>query len=116
MRVCSVHGCPEMYDPKHGSRCPTHTAQADQRRGTAAQRGYAGKGHRTFRSAVLRRDPICVLCHARQATVADHYPRSRKELVAFHLDPNNPGFGRGLCKSCHDMETAINQPGGWHLN
>ena len=113
MRVCSIHGCPTIYQGTD-SRCPTHRAQADKARGTAAQRGYNSRGHRIFRNAVLERDPICVLCGTRFSTVADHHPRSRKELLHLGLDPNDPQYGRGLCKPCHDSSTAQNQPGGWH--
>lgn len=87
--------------------CATHYRQADRRRGTSTQRGY-GKAHRTlFRPAVLERDPICVMpdCDA-PATEADHYPLTRRELVAKGLDPDDPKHGRGLCKRCHSRHTA----------
>lgn len=120
MRVCSVPGCPELTD---SGRCQAHRREADQRRGTRQQRGY-GRGHeRRFRPSVLRRDPLCVCedqahghttpCLA-PSTVADHWPLSRRELVAQGLDANDPANGRGLCKRCHDMHTAVAQPGGWH--
>lgn len=111
MRVCSVSGCPEIYPSSEGSRCHAHRRQADRARGN---RGYGTKGHQGFRAAVIRRDPICVLCHVRPSTVADHHPHSRRELIDSRLDPNDPRRGRGLCKPCHDAETARNQPGGWH--
>lgn len=113
MRVCSVHGCPTVYDGK-ASRCPEHERKADRARGTSRDRGYNTPGHRAFRTAVLTRDPICVLCQVAVSTVADHYPRSRKELIELGLDPNDPQYGRGLCKQDHDRETAQHQPGGWH--
>jgi len=109
--VCSTPGCPELTT---GGRCTTCTAAAEQRRGTSAERGY-GTAHRTqFRAAVLRRDPECVLCHARPSRHADHYPRSRRELADAGLDPTNPAYGRGLCGPCHSQETAQHQPGGWN--
>lgn len=110
-RVCSVPGCPALTT---GGRCEQHRKQADQARGTAAQRGYRSAGHAAFRAAVLRKNPVCLLCQLAASTVADHYPLSRRELVAQHLDPNDPQHGRGLCKTCHDTETAKHQPGGWH--
>jgi 5-methylcytosine-specific restriction protein A len=113
MRVCNVHGCPNLFDGKQG-RCPGHRKQADKARGTSRDRGYNTPGHRTFRTAVLARDPICVLCGLALSTVADHYPRSRRELIDLGLDPNSPDAGRGLCKPCHDKETAQHQPGGWN--
>jgi 5-methylcytosine-specific restriction protein A len=114
MRVCSVHGCPEIYPSAEGSRCVRHRREADQARGTARDRGYATLGHQAFRRAVLARDPICVICHVAFSTVADHYPLSRRELADLRLDPNDPSRGRGLCKPCHDSETAQHQPGGWN--
>lgn len=111
MRVCSVHGCPEVYPKAEGSRCLTHRRDADRARGS---RGYATKGHRAFRTAVIQRDPICVLCRLRPSTVADHHPYSRRDLIEAGLNPNDPRHGRGLCKPCHDSETARHQPGGWN--
>jgi 5-methylcytosine-specific restriction protein A len=114
MRVCSVHGCPTIYDGTT-SRCPNHTRQADKGRGTAKERGYTSRGHQHFRNQTLSRDPICVLCQVRESTVADHYPHSRKELLELGLDANDAQYGRGLCKPCHDRETAQHQPGGWRM-
>ena len=114
MRVCSVHGCGEIYPRHEGTRCATHRAEADRRRGTATERGYTSKGHQAFRRAVISADPVCVACRLRPSTIADHYPHSRKELIELSLNPNDPAYGRGLCKPCHDRETAANQPGGWN--
>jgi 5-methylcytosine-specific restriction protein A len=108
---CTQPGCPALTT---GGRCQTHQRAADQARGTAADRGYDTTHRRRFRRAVLRRDPICVRCHARPATVADHHPTSRRDLVAAGLDPNDPAHGRGLCAPCHSAETAQHQPGGWN--
>lgn len=113
LKVCSGSGCPNLTS---SGRCNTCNTDADRRRGTAAQRGYTSAGHRAFRAAVLARDPICVLGCGRPATVADHYPLSRRELVAQGLDPNAASAGRGLCASCHGKATAANpdQRGGWN--
>jgi len=108
-RVCSVAGCPQLTD---GGRCADHTRAADKARGTSKERGYATPGHRRFRRLVLKRDPTCVLC-GQVATVADHWPLSRRDLEAQGLDPNDPAAGRGLCARCHNKETARHQPGGW---
>lgn len=109
MRNCSVPGCPELYPEKH-SRCHKHRTEADRQRPT---RGTSTKGHRTFRTAVITRDPICTRCHLRPSTVADHHPHSRRDLIDAGLNPNDPQYGRGLCKPCHDSETTRNQPGGF---
>lgn len=92
-------------------RCPDCSSEADRERGTATQRGYNSAGHRRFRRAVLARDPICPCGSI--ATVADHYPLSRRQLVEQGLDPNASERGRGLCKTCHDRSTVKLQPGGW---
>jgi len=89
-------------------------------------RGY-GSGHwRTQRRACLRRDPTCA-CHdvkhghswtcLAPSTVADHYPRSRRELVDAGVpDPDALVNLRGLCASCHSKSTANtpSQQGGWN--
>lgn len=114
MRVCSKPSCPTIYPASEGSRCSEHRKTADKARGTATERGYTSRGHQAFRRAVIERDMICVLCHVLPSTVADHWPRSRRELIEVGLNPNDPQYGRGLDKLCHDRETATNQPGGWH--
>lgn len=94
-------------------RCPDCQAKAEQKRGTASQRGYGSAHRRSFREAVLEKDPTCVLCGA-ESTVADHWPLSRRVLVMRRLNPNDPRHGRGLCGPCHGSETSTHQPGGWN--
>lgn len=113
MRVCSVSGCPTIYPSSEGSRCAKHRQESKQAH-WAKTTAYSSKGHRQFRDAVLRRDPICVLCGLKQATVADHYPRTRAELLDLGLNANDPQYGRGLDKQCHDQHTAATSPGGWN--
>lgn len=110
-KPCSVPGCHELVSG--GSRCARHEAAAEALRGTATERGYSSRGHRSFRSEVLARDPYCVICLRRRSTEADHFPLSRKGLIDQGLNPDDPIYGRGLCKRCHSAETARNQPGGW---
>lgn len=111
IKVCSTPGCPELT---HGGRCPACAARAEVRRGSSSARGY-GHRHRTrFRKAVLAKHPTCVLCRQAPSTVADHWPLDRRALQAKGLDPDDPVYGRGLCKPCHDAYTAATQPGGWH--
>lgn len=108
-RVCSVPGCPNLT--ASGGRCHEHRRAADRARG---DRGYSTPGHKRFRRIVLRRDPICVVCGVAPSAVADHHPMSRKDLIAAGRNPDDPRAGRGVCKPCHDRETAKNQPGGWN--
>lgn len=98
-------------------------AESDARRGTSYQRGYGKQHTDRFRIGVLGKNPHCV-CTAsycphtkecgRLSTVADHFPLSRRDLVARGMDPDNPAYGRGLCEPCHDRHTAHAQPGGWN--
>ena len=112
LSVCSVAGCPELCT---GGRCEQHKRKAEQQRGSAAERGYSGRAWRVARRAVLRRDPICVVCKQQFATVADHWPTSRRELIAQGVsDPDAPSRLRALCAPCHGSETAREQPGGWN--
>lgn len=118
---CTAHdgSCPELTP---GGKCAPCRKAADVRRGTAADRGYGAAHRNGFRQAVLTDQPICVCtdathghgarCYA-QSTVADHYPRTRRELVRLGLNPNAKEYGRGLCKGCHDKHTAATSPGGW---
>ena len=108
MRVCSTPGCPNLH-PRPG-RCPQCRAQADRDRRPHGN-PYNSPGHQAFREAVLTRDPICVLCLATRATVADHHPTERRDLVAQGLDPNDPARGRGLCTPCHNRKTALTASG-----
>lgn len=120
LKVCSTPGCPTLV---RSGRCAECTARAEAARGSSRARGYDRAHERRFRPGVLRRYPLCVCedpTHGhgapclRAATVADHHPLSRRELVHAGLDPNDPQYGRGLCAPCHDRETAVNQPGGWN--
>lgn len=105
--------CPKGHLVDHGKPCAECRRDADRARGN---RGYSSAGHRSFREAVLARDPFCVIdgCTA-WASVADHWPLSRRELIERGLDPDDPAAGRGLCKPHHDRSTAERQPGGWNV-
>lgn len=112
MRVCNVPSCGTLFNGT-GGRCPTHAQAARAKR--VDNKPYSTKAHQGFRTSVLRRDRICVIpgC-TKRSTVADHHPRTRRELVALNLDPNDPQYGRGLCTHHHNTHTARTSPGGWH--
>lgn len=120
LKTCSTPGCPELVAQ---GRCDDCRSAADQRRGTRQQRGYGRAHTNRFRPGVLRKDPLCVCTdeghgHGPQcltpSTVADHWPRSRRDLVDAGMDANDPQHGRGLCASCHNQHTSVAQPGGWN--
>jgi 5-methylcytosine-specific restriction enzyme A len=113
---CTTPGCGTTT--VGGGRCPDcrarKSADSDRIRGSAEQRGYGQRWRTVIRPAYLTRHPRCVLC-GRAATVPDHYPRSRRQLVAARVaDPDADEHLRPLCDPCHRTETARNQPGGWH--
>jgi 5-methylcytosine-specific restriction protein A len=119
-RVCSAPGCPQYTQ---AGRCSEHRREAEQRRGSARQRGYGKKHETRFRPGVLARDPRCVCTDedhghgspcGQQSVHADHWPLSRRELTTAGKDPDDPANGRGLCQPCHSSETAVHQPGGWN--
>lgn len=103
--------CPEPV-PKAGM-CPACRAKAEQDRRPEGN-PYSTVEHQAFREQVLAKNPICVLCRRTRASIADHHPIERRDLVAMNLDPNDPQYGRGLCKACHDRHTAETSPGGWN--
>lgn len=115
LTTCSTPGCPSLVA---SGRCDDCSRTAERERGSAAARGYGKRHRQRFRRGVLERDINCVLCIAAgrwtAATVADHWPLSRRELTDRGKDPDDPQHGRGLCDRCHNKETAINQPGGWN--
>jgi 5-methylcytosine-specific restriction protein A len=121
LKVCSVPNCPELCAT---GRCEAHQREAEQRRGTAAQRGYNGTHWRVRRRQCLRRDALCrctgcTACTSTgctlQASVADHDPYERRDLVDQGIaDPDALTYLKGKCKACHDAKTAATRPGGWH--
>lgn len=107
---CSVPGCPELTS---GGRCEAHRRQDEALRRANGSGAYSSSRWQRIRKAFLYRNPWCVLC-MRQATVADHYPLSRRQLISRGVDPDTPARLRPLCTLCHNKETAKHQPGGWH--
>lgn len=119
LRVCSTPGCPTLH-PGSGRCVACRRAGERARRPTGNP--YSTTGHRRFREGVLAKHPYCVctgecgwhegVCGA-VSTVADHHPRERVDLVAMGAEPDDPQYGRGLCKPCHDRRTARTRPAGW---
>ena len=111
LRPCTTTGCGQPA-ASYG-RCTAHQAKErrriDKARGTAAERGYDRLHEDRFRVGVLSRaDQTCAACGG-FATVADHYPLSRRHLVSSGRDPNDPAYGRALCVTCHNTHTASTQ-------
>lgn len=107
---CSVPGCPELTP--RGGRCPAHEREANQDRASRGGAVYTTRWQR-IRRAYLYANPWCLLC-GRAAKVADHFPLSRRELIAWgEPNPDAPKHLRSLCVVCHNRETAKRQPGGF---
>lgn len=106
MRVCAEPGCPALTN---ATRCDKHRKQKrrteDARRPNARARGY-DKHWQQRRADFLRAFPVCIDCGA-PATVADHSPRTRTELIAAGVpDPDAFGFLEPRCAPCHNRKTA----------
>lgn len=104
---CRQPGCGATL-PQSGY-CPAHQKavyqRQDERRGSAASRGYDSrwaKARRTY----LARNPLCVTCSDRHivtaATVVDHIIPHQGDQKLF-WDTDN---WQALCKPCHDSKTA----------
>jgi 5-methylcytosine-specific restriction protein A len=106
---CTTPGCPGRAEK--GRCAPCRRKQV----ATAPNKGprYGGTWP-ARRLEYLFAHPRCILC-SMQASVPDHYPLDRRTLIAMLVgDPDADEYLRPLCKHCHDIETAIHQPGGWH--
>lgn len=119
-RVCTTPGCGTLHQGT--GRCPACRADADRKRRPDGN-PYTSPGHQSFREQVLATNPRCVCpgdCGHHQgwcgavATIADHWPHERVDLIDMGLNPDDPKYGRGVCKPCHDRKTARTKAGGWH--
>ncbi len=112
--VCPVPGCPTLTA---GGRCPAHGKP--DRRPNASQRGYGARWQK-IRSAFLAAHPLCAGVDGEhhphcdgQATVPDHAPLTRRELVARGVaDPDAWEYLVPLSTACHGWKT-VRYDGGW---
>lgn len=125
-RRCTNTTCRKLHTRDGGKCDDCHRAAVNARsaaRPSPAQRGYTGKHRSTFRPGVLDKNPTCVCTETwcphegecgEPSVIADHHPHGRKELIAMGENPDDPKWGRGLCRSCDSRQTARRQPGGWN--
>lgn len=105
--ACRKHGCSGIIIGGICSRCGPVRAAAelayDERRGTAAQRGYDGLWQRA-RRVKLAEQPLCEEClrqgRVRAATLVDHIVPMADGGA--RLDPDN---WQSLCDECHTVKT-----------
>jgi 5-methylcytosine-specific restriction protein A len=101
MAICSHPGCPTIVP--HRGTCLAH--RTPDRRPTASARGYGAKWRRN-RARYLRAHPDCTLC-PQPATVADHWPLTRRQLLDLgEQHPDGWHHLRPLCQRCHAIQTA----------
>ena len=113
LRPCNQMGCPELI--RDGRYCERHKKekqkQIDDRRGSAASRGYDSRWQRA-RVHYLRVHPLCVRCQdagkVTAASVVDHIIPHKGDKQLF-WDISN---WQSLCKQCHDTKTA-KEDGRW---
>ncbi|MFA5377012.1 MAG: HNH endonuclease signature motif containing protein [Dehalococcoidia bacterium] len=107
-KACAYPGCGAVV-PGGQRYCGKHKGsdrkRQDERRGTAAERGY-DRRWRDYRTAYLAVHPLCVECERqgvlRAATVVDHIMPHRGDMGLFWDSANH----QALCKRCHDRKTA----------
>lgn len=112
-RPCRALGCPNISE-RGSAYCKDHQdldrsrlirKESDERRGTAAQRGYDGAWQKA-RKGYLAKHPLCASClrggKYTPATVVDHIIPHRGDKNLFWDSEN----WQSLCKQCHDRKTA----------
>lgn len=116
VKPCAVARCAKLTDPGE-TYCKAHKAERrqrqDQKRGTAAQRGYGSKWQKA-RDLHLKEHPLCVHCQADgyvvAATVVDHIIPHKGDQKLFWRRSN----WQSLCKTHHDQKTAKEDGGFGH--
>lgn len=105
---CRHVGCPALV--RGGGWCPNHTKDkvAQDRAGRAPwadrpatqRRPYQDPAYRRLRARILRRDPICCICHHEDSTEVDHVvPISRGGT-------DHPDNLQGVCRGCHAVKSG----------
>lgn len=119
LKPCPTPGCPALI-PTKDRACKECLKRI---RHTTDRTPYKSIAHRRARAKLLALHPYCQCegCKAhkglctQKATIADHYPLERFELIAEGKDPNALCYMRALCKKCHDIKTASTRPAGARL-
>lgn len=93
LRVCAESGCPELTDQ---TRCPAHTRQREQQRGSREQRGY-GTAHRKLRARwarqVAKGTVACARCGER-ISILEHWDLDHTDDRAGYLGPSHARCNR----------------------
>lgn len=97
--------CQEIHPASCPLAAPRWRKESDERRGTAAQRGYGYRWQKSS-AAYLVKHELCA-AHEKKgervpAMVVDHVIPHRGDMKLF-WDPKN---WQGLCYACHNEKTA----------
>ncbi|WP_141304364.1 HNH endonuclease [Moorella sp. E306M] len=100
---CNYPGCPNLVEP--GERyCPEHKTQhyrrQNERRGTAAQRGYDARWQKV-REMYLRQHPLCEMCE-REGRVTPATMVHHKQPIRHGGEVLNMENLMAVCRACHD--------------
>ena len=102
-RPCGKAGCNQLANGKY---CESHLNEGALARKTPMRKLYSTKRWEATRREVITSDPVCKLCGMRASQVAHHKIRAQvyaaRDMEMF-FDLSNL---EGVCKSCHDAETA----------
>lgn len=102
--TCSAPRCDAAVPAGAGPRCPAHDTRPPDRRPSAARRGYDRQWRRRRPARLAGR--ACIDCGA-PAEVPDHWPLSRRELVALGVaDPDDERWTVPRCVPCHNRRSA----------
>jgi 5-methylcytosine-specific restriction protein A len=107
-RPCCTPGCPNLTS---AGRCGICTKGRERTRGSASQRGYAGKQYTAWRDEVITRDAgLCQCCLSlgivEPGNVADHI--ISRESGGAQYDVEN---GQTLDARCHNIKRAAESRG-----
>jgi 5-methylcytosine-specific restriction protein A len=105
-RVCGQVGCPKILTDG-STKCAAHAARPKDTRPSASARGYDSKWRRNS-ARFLKAHPVCAWpgC-SKPSEHADHWPMSRRELVAAGVEhPDAWQHLRPLCASHHNSRSA----------
>ena len=110
--------CRRGYSGPVCERCKARDETIREKHDDGAGEFYQTPEWRRISAHFLKHHPLCVLCEAEgksvPAKVADHYPTSRRDLLAQGIVyPDAWRRLRPLCLGHHRTETNRLQPGGF---
>lgn len=109
---CKSPMCPVLIEEGQGRYCLKH-APEKKKEFKQRMRKYSSerdpflesKEWRRIRKVVIAEEPVCFKCH-RKPSVDAHHVKPRQEYPELKLERSNL---RGICKSCHWVETQREQ-------